>query len=113
MRRRIDIPSMPFLQPDGNFYYITEDGELILHVQNSPGEEEGGQELVSMGKLPASYAQDYVSRARYLVGKQSPDTEDAGISALDARRAIAKLERATAELREGISSASNFNISAV
>lgn len=103
MRRRIDIPPMPFLQPDGNFYYITENGEFVLHVEDTTGDEEdNGQELVSFSKLPKSLAQDYVSRARYLVGNQSPEAEGESLSALEARRMIAKLERATTELRQGI-----------
>lgn len=103
MRRRIDIPPMPFMEPDGNFYHLLEDGELVRFVEDVPGDEgEGSQELVSMSKFSSSHAQDYVSRARYLVGNQSPDADGEVLSAVDARRAIAKLERATTELRDGI-----------
>jgi hypothetical protein len=57
-----------------------------------------------MQSTPLSSAQDYVARARYLVGKQSRDAEANGdfVSAVEARRAIAKLERATTELRQGL-----------
>ncbi|KAI0306973.1 hypothetical protein B0F90DRAFT_1813808 [Multifurca ochricompacta] len=47
---------------------------------------------------------DYVARARYLAGTQVGDAEDVSQlnSAVESRRAIAKLERATMELRQGI-----------
>ncbi|KIJ70229.1 hypothetical protein HYDPIDRAFT_78867 [Hydnomerulius pinastri MD-312] len=54
-----------------------------------------------MRSNPLSSAQDYVARARYLVGNQSESNGDP-LSAIEARRAIAKLERATTELRQGI-----------
>lgn len=106
MRRRLDIPPLPFMQPDGALYHLATDGTLIpciSNVESSPGDLDG-QELGSMPPNPLSSAQDYVVRARYLVGNRSRDTEiDSGeFSAMEARRIIAKLERATTELRQGI-----------
>ncbi|KAI6003890.1 hypothetical protein EDD15DRAFT_2385010 [Pisolithus albus] len=106
MRRRLDIPPLPFMQPDGALYHLATDGTLIPcvgNVESSPGDFDG-QELGSMPANPLSSAQDYVARARYLVGNRSRDTEiDSGeFSAIEARRIIAKLERATTELRQGI-----------
>ncbi|KAF8076260.1 hypothetical protein FPV67DRAFT_1558766 [Lyophyllum atratum] len=105
MRRRLDIPPLPFLEPDGSMYYLDADGSLIPYVEenvDNSGDGEG-QELRSMPSAFLASAQDYVARSRYLVGTQSqyPDN-GAPISAADARRAIAKLERATMELRQGI-----------
>ncbi|KAI6047298.1 FYVE-domain-containing protein [Pisolithus marmoratus] len=106
MRRRPDIPPLPFMQPDGAMYHVATDGTLIPsigEVEASPGDLDG-QELGTMPPNPLSSAQDYVARARYLVGNHSYDTEiDSGeLSAKEARRIIAKLERATTELRQGI-----------
>ncbi|KAI6164748.1 hypothetical protein EDD17DRAFT_1801696 [Pisolithus thermaeus] len=106
MRRRLDIPPLPFMQPDGALYHLATDGTLIPYVgkvESSPGDPDG-QELGSMPPNPLSSAQDYVARARYLVGNRSRDAEiDSGeLSAIEARRIIAKLERATTELRQGI-----------
>jgi hypothetical protein len=63
-----------------------------------------GQELSAIPSNPFSGAQDYVARARYLAGPQVGDSEalEQLNSAVEARRAIANLEHATAELREGI-----------
>lgn len=106
MRRRLDIPPLPFMQPDGAMYALGADGTLVSHVeQPEDGVDDGeGQEL---GVLPSSgthSSQDYVARARYLAGTQHGDADSiiAGGSVLDARRAMAKLERATTELRLGI-----------
>ncbi len=63
------------------------------------------QVLAEVGFMPSGNpsSQDYVARARYLAGTQYTDSASTGSdSALDARRAIAKLERATTELRQGI-----------
>ncbi|TFK43397.1 hypothetical protein BDQ12DRAFT_695591 [Crucibulum laeve] len=105
MRRRLDIPPLPFLEPDGALYHLDEEGALIPYVENNHSDfDDGeGQELGTMISTILSSAQDYVARARYLVGNQSQDDgSEASISAVDARRAIAKLERATTELRQGI-----------
>lgn len=106
MRRRLDIPPLPFLQPDGRMYDLDADGNLIPHVETAESDfgDNDGQELTSMPSTGLSSAQDYVARARYLAGNQNGDTEsaDGQASALEARRAIAKLERATTELRQGI-----------
>lgn len=106
MRRRLDIPPLAFMQPDGAMYHLTTDGSLVPCANDEdigPGDAEG-QELGNMPPNPLSLAQDYVARARYLVGNQSYDIGGDGTvpSAIEARRAIAKLERATTELRQGI-----------
>ncbi|KIK65388.1 hypothetical protein GYMLUDRAFT_38844 [Collybiopsis luxurians FD-317 M1] len=107
MRRRLDIAPLPYLFPDGGMYLIDPNGNLIRYTENSDSRlsdstsPEEGQELSAMSATFFSGSQDYVGRARYLVG--SNDTSTNGIlSAVDARRAIAKLERATMELRLGI-----------
>ena len=104
MRRRLDIPPLPFLQPDGQMYHLAADGSLIPHVEvdESVFSHDGGQELTTM-RPGALSMQDYVARARYLAGSQYGSADSNGTdSALEARRAIAKLERATTELRLGI-----------
>ena len=86
-------------------YHLAADGTLIPYIEDSASDfgDGEGQELGSMPATFLSSAQDYVARARYLVGTQSQDEVDAGaISAVQVRRAIAKLERATTELRQGI-----------
>lgn len=104
MRRRLDIPPLPFQGPDGTMYHSALDGSLIpfiRHEHDDFGDE--GQELGMMTSTMLSSAQDYVSRARYLVGTQRDASADGEmLSAIEARRAIAKLERATTELRQGI-----------
>ncbi|KAH7916333.1 hypothetical protein BJ138DRAFT_996133 [Hygrophoropsis aurantiaca] len=108
MRRRLDIPPLPFLEPDGAMYHLALDGSLIPCISDEHsdlGDGDGdGQELGAMPSTMLSSAQDYVARARYLVGNQSRDAESDGepLSAIESRRAIAKLERATTELRQGI-----------
>ena len=104
MRRRLDIPPSPFLEPDGAMYHLDIDGCLIPYVEknysNSPDPGEG-QELGAMYSNFLASAQDYVSRARYFVGNLHDWDENKGTS-IEIRRAIAKLERATTELRQGI-----------
>jgi hypothetical protein len=105
MRRRLDIPPLPFLQPDGAMYHLADDGMLIPCVDDNQSDfqQGNGQELGSMPSTPLSSAQDYVARARYLVGNRSQnEASGATPSAVEVRRAIAKLERATMELRQGI-----------
>ena len=105
MRRRLDIPPLPFLEPNGAMYHLDAEGTLIPHIEeNLSDSSEGGRELGAMPPTFLSSAQDYVARSRYLVGTQSPytDANGAPISAVEVRRAIAKLERATMELRQGI-----------
>jgi hypothetical protein len=105
MRRRPDIPTLPFQGPDGAMYLPALDGSLIPFIgqgQSDSGDGEG-QELGTMTSTRLSSAQDYVSRARYLVGTQRDASANGEmLSAVEARRAIAKLERATTELRQGI-----------
>ncbi|KAH7887859.1 hypothetical protein F5I97DRAFT_1806415, partial [Phlebopus sp. FC_14] len=105
MRRRPDIPPLPFMQPDGIMYHLAPDGSLIPDTsdQETDSRSAEGQELDLMHSNPIS-GQDYVSRARYLVGNQSRYTEsnDEALPANEARRAISKLEQATTELRQGI-----------
>ncbi|KAG6868447.1 hypothetical protein C0993_002585 [Termitomyces sp. T159_Od127] len=105
MRRRLDIPPLPFLEPNGSMYHLDANGSFIPFVGDNQENNEGeGQELGAMPSTFLSSAQDYVSRARYLVGNQSQHTDNNGTppSAVEVRRAIAKLERATMELRQGI-----------
>lgn len=105
MRRRLDIPPMAFLEPDGAMYHLGEDGTLIPYVEHVTDDEGvDGQELGAMPPTFLSSAQDYVARARYLVGNQPQDSDanDASLSAVEVRRAIAKVERAVMELRQGI-----------
>jgi hypothetical protein len=105
MRRRLDIPPLPFLGPDGRYHHWLQDGTMVPVEDNSNdlGDPEG-QELSVIPSNPLSSAQDYVARARYLAGPQVGDLEaiDQSNSAVEVRRAIAKLERATTELRQGI-----------
>lgn len=106
MRRRLDIPPLPFMEPDGVLYHLAADGALVPYVsdkESNPGDPDG-QELGAMPPNPLLLAQDYVARARYLVGNQSHDSghDNGALSVTEARRAIAKLERATTELRHGI-----------
>ena len=106
MRRRLDIPPLPFLQPDGLMYHLDADGVLIPYVNEDESDfGEDGQEMGSMPTTALSSAQDYVARARYLAGSPSYDESEGRSgepSGVDVRRAIAKLERATTELRQGI-----------
>lgn len=103
MRRRLDIPPLPYLEPDGSMYYLDSDGTLIPYIEESRGSNESeGQELGAMSSSFFSSAQDYVGRARYLAGNSPCDGESDAISTIEARRTIAKLERATEELRTGI-----------
>jgi len=105
MRRRLDIPPLPFLESDGSMYHLDSDGILIPYVEElqSDVDENGGRELGTMSSSFFSSTQDYVGRARYLVGNDScNDEENNPVSAIDTRRTIAKLERATEELRNGI-----------
>ncbi|SJL02266.1 uncharacterized protein ARMOST_05592 [Armillaria ostoyae] len=90
--------------PDGKMYHLDGEGDLIPYIDDSQDNADGdeGQELGQMQSFLSS-TQDYVGRARYLVGNQSSrDIDPVSLSAIDARRAIAKLERATMELRQGI-----------
>ncbi|KAG2158794.1 FYVE-domain-containing protein, partial [Suillus bovinus] len=110
MRRRLDIPPLPFQEPDGVMYNLASDGSLIPFTEDDQGDfgEGEGQELGAMTSTRPSSAQDYVSRAWYLVGTQRDAVvAEETLSAVEARRAIAKLERATTELRQGILSDSD------
>lgn len=105
MRRRLDIPPLPFLVPDGEYHHWLQDGTMVPFEATTHGfGESEGQELSAVPSNPLASAQDYVARARYLAGTQGGDSETADQlnSAVEARRAIAKLERATTELRQGI-----------
>ncbi|KAF8665715.1 hypothetical protein AX16_000165 [Volvariella volvacea WC 439] len=103
MRRRLDIPPLPFLEPDAATYFFDAEGNPIPYIEESHGDdEELGRELGTMPPSFLSSSRDFVARARYLAGNTVEGDNTAAISAVDARRAIAKLERATAELRQGI-----------
>jgi hypothetical protein len=116
MRRRLDIPPLPYLEPDGGRYYLSTDGELILahghedtFMSGGVGSygSDGGQETGVMNTGFSTHSQDYVSRARYLAGTQrgadalSNDAEG-HLSRADLKRSIGRLERAALELRSGI-----------
>ena len=104
MRRRLDIPPLAFLEPDGAMYHLDFDGSLIPYVEDANIPDGGeARELSAMTSTPLS-SQDYVARARYLVGNQLQDSDSNGtsLSAVEIRRAIAKVERATMELRQGL-----------
>lgn len=105
MRRRLDIPPLPFLEPDGAMYHFTMDGELVLYMESGSNSfvDGDGQELGAMPStgLSSTSAQDYVARARYLAGNNA-ESSGVSLSPVEARRAIAKLERATTELRQGM-----------
>ncbi len=105
MRRRLDIPPLPFLEPDGLMYDLNAEGTLVPHVSHSSndfGDDGDGQELSALPASFLSHSRDYVARARYLVGSQLPDPDPSLASAVEIRRAIATLERATTELRQGV-----------
>ncbi|KAI9513191.1 hypothetical protein F5148DRAFT_279685 [Russula earlei] len=105
MRRRLDIPPLPFLAPDGEYHHWLHDGTMVPFEDTINSlEDTDGQELSVVPSNPLASAQDYVARARYLAGSQIGDSEivDQLNSAIEARRAIAKLERATTELRQGL-----------
>lgn len=113
MRRRLDIPPLPFLQPDGSLCLLASDGTFIPYAEeqlHSPGGDDG-QELGSMPTTFWTSTSDYVARARYLVGNsRSRDSSgsEAPLSGVETRRTIAKLERATTELRQGLLSETIF-----
>lgn len=105
MRRRLDIPPLPFLGPDGAMYQLCENGSLVPHINDARSDsyEFDGHELGTMPPSFLSVSQDYVARSRYLAG--TPSTTDPSVnltSAADVRRAISKLERAVMELRTGM-----------
>lgn len=100
MRRRLDLPPLPFLEPDGAMYYLDSDGALIPYREET--QDRGlDLELIPPNAMISS-ARDYVARARYLVGNQFQNSDTVPFTSIEVRRAIAKLERATMELREGI-----------
>ncbi len=103
MRRRIDIPPLPFLQADGDMYHLASDGTLIPYVDEK-SQDDGGKELGPMAPTFLSSAQDYVARARYLVGNQTNDgdADYPSSTAAELRLSVIKLEDATAELSRGI-----------
>jgi hypothetical protein len=100
MRRRLDMPPLPFLEPDGSMYHLDAEGNLIPYREEIR-ERSLSASTQEMTSFSANTARDYVTRARYLVGNQSGD-ENSFNTSIDVRRAIAKLERATTELREGL-----------
>lgn len=116
MRRRLDIAPLPFLEPDGQFYSLTESGDLIPFVpddrdaqsQFDPSEQ-GGVELSSAPLGVLSNHQDYVARARYLAEGNhssrsggSPYVDPESLGPAEIKRNINKLSRAVSELRLGI-----------
>lgn len=105
MRRRLDIPPLPYLAPDGLMYQLTNDGKLVLFV-SEPQEEAYGVDGHELGAMPASFlsmSHDYVARSRYLAGTPSAaDPTVSSVPPVEVRRSIAKLERAVMELRMGM-----------
>jgi hypothetical protein len=88
-------------------YQLLGDGLLVPFVGDTASDDFAGegQELGEMPSTFLSVSQDYVARSRYLAGTpHGADTPASGeqSSAVDARRAIAKLERAVMELRTGM-----------
>ena len=117
LRRRLDIPPLPYLEPTGEYFTITPSGALIPYVSpDSPtqpsfahDDDETEMELTSV--TTPGLGGDYVQRARYLAGSplpiQSPPASGGPTTTgVEVRRSIAKLERAVAELRSGILSTS-------
>jgi len=117
MRRRLDIPPLTFLEPDGEKYYLSTDGELVLahgHEDIILGGggvgsygSDGGQEMGVINTGFGAHSQDYVSRARYLAGTQwgadaLSNYAEGNLSRADLKRSIGRLERAVLELRSGI-----------
>lgn len=105
MRRRLDIPPLPYMEPDGSMYQVASDGALVPFLQDDSFDPDGGQELSSMPRSFLSFTQDYVSRARYLAGSPQDnelDAADGRLSPAGVRKSIAKLERAVLELRAGM-----------
>lgn len=105
MRRRLDIPPLPYLGSEGSMYQLAEDGTLEPYVTDTRDDDYGsdGYELGAMPRTFLSVSQDYVARSRYLAGTPA-DTSVNGdpTSAIEMRRAITKLEQAVMELRTGI-----------
>lgn len=107
MRRRLDIPPLPFLGPSGGMYQLSGNGTLVPFVDEvrSDGYDGDGQEMGAMSSSFLSKSQDYVARSRYLAGTphgaETPSMSN-GLSAGELRRSIAKLERAVSELRSGM-----------
>ncbi|KAF8341512.1 uncharacterized protein EI90DRAFT_2905326, partial [Cantharellus anzutake] len=110
MRRRLDVTSLPLMQPDGNLYSLTEDGGFAPYVPDEISDlgddEDGGVELSTLTSNGLSSHQDYISRARYLVGSSgSPSMDEMGPQTpADIKRDINKLSRAVGELRLGMRS---------
>lgn len=116
MRRRLDIAPLPFLQPDGRFYSLTESGDLIPYVSDDRDaqsmfntSEGGGVELSSAPLSVLTNHQDYVARARYLVDGNNASrsggnayVDPQSLPPTDIKRNINKLSRAVSELRIGI-----------
>lgn len=117
MRRCLDIAPLPFLQPDGQFYSLTEPGDLIPYIsddreaQNSfEASDARGVELSSTPLNVLANHQDYVARARYLAEGNNTNRDGGyldpqSLPATEIKRNINKLSRAVSELRLGILSA--------
>ena len=107
MRRRLDIPPLPFLCPDGAMHQLTSDGSLVPFISEAESDGQGGDGR-ELGAMPSSFlsvSHDYVARSRYLAGTPNgTDTpvDNEHIPAQEMRRAITKLERAVMELRTGM-----------
>jgi hypothetical protein len=114
MRRRLDIASLPFLEPDGLLYSLSPQGALVPYVPDEGVNHDteslsGGVELSSAPVSLLKDHQDYVSRARYLASgsllpSQINEAESSALlaSGADLKRTINKLTRAVSELRIGM-----------
>lgn len=91
LRRRLDIPPLPFLQPDGQLYMLSAEGDLV-----PPDDMDEG---VVLGNVKG---EDYVSVARRLVGQSDPSGSGFEDDVGGLRRTVLKLERAVDALRSGV-----------
>lgn len=106
LRRRLDIPPLPFMEPSGHLYTLSPDGVLVPYsAENAaPDQDEfdGGAELTSVpmsSSFSSRRGEDYVSRAKWIAGEPAVSNGD---DANALRRSIAKMERAVSELRVGM-----------
>ncbi|KAF8974336.1 hypothetical protein BDZ97DRAFT_13768 [Flammula alnicola] len=73
---KVGYSPLAFLEPDGAMYHLDFEGTLIPYVEDShanPPDGDEGREMGTMASTFLSSAQDYVARARYLVGNQLQD----------------------------------------
>lgn len=111
MRRRLDLPDFGFADQAGAALQVdlSEDGPTTA-VEATPGATEPGP--------AAEVAVDYLARAQFLAGKTMAGSDrasirsgktigrdadsESGLDKVELRRAVARLERAADELRQGM-----------